>query len=136
MKGVITTSDSWPHIGGLREYAARGIPIYAPDLNKEVLDRLFTAPHTERPDTLQQHPRKAVMKYISARTTVGSGPNRVELIPYRSETGERQMLVYFPEYKLLYTSDLFAPDTATTWFTPEYLLELQQTIAREHSGGG
>ncbi|MFI4920097.1 MAG: MBL fold metallo-hydrolase [Gammaproteobacteria bacterium] len=132
VKGVITTSDSWPHIGGLREYAARGIPIYAPDLNKEVLDRLFAAPHTERPDALQQHPRKAIMKYIAARTSVGSGANRVELIPYRSETGERQMLVYFPEYKLLYTSDLFAPDTATTWFTPEYLLELQQTIAREH----
>lgn len=132
IKAVITTSDSWPHIGGLREYAARGIPIYAPDLNREVLERLFTAPHTLRPDTLQQHPRKPVVKYVSARTSLGTGPDRVELIPYRSETGERQMLVYFPEYKLLYTSDLFAPDSGTTWFTPEYLLELKQTLEREH----
>ncbi|MEO8999280.1 MAG: hypothetical protein ABI227_12125 [Rhodanobacter sp.] len=29
VKAVITTSDSWPHIGGLREYVARDIPIYA-----------------------------------------------------------------------------------------------------------
>jgi len=131
IKAVITTSDSWPHIGGLREYAARGIPIYAPDLNREVLERLFNAPHTLRPDSLQQHPRKPIVNYIAKRTTLGSGPNRVDLIPYRTETGERQMLVYFPEYKLLYTSDLFAPDTATTWFTPEYLLELRQALGRE-----
>jgi hypothetical protein len=132
VKGVITTSDSWPHIGGLREYAARGIPIYAPDLNQEVLDRLFAAPHTQRPDALQQHPRKAILKLISKRTSLGTGSNRVELIPYRTETGERQMLVYFPEYKLLYTSDLFAPDTADTWFTPEYLLEFKEAVTREH----
>ena len=132
IKAVITTSDSWPHIGGLREYAARGVPIYAPDLNREVLERLFAAPHTLRPDALQQHPRKPVVKYVAQRTTLGQGANRVELIPYRSETGERQMLVYFPEHKLLYTSDLFAPDSGTTWFTPEYLLELKQTVEREH----
>ena len=42
------------------------------------------------------------------------------------------MLVYFPEYKLLYTSDLFAPDQGDTWFTPEYLLEFKEAVAREH----
>ena len=132
VKGVITTSDAWPHIGGLREYAARGIPIYAPDLNQEVLDRLFAAPHTLRPDALQQHPRKAILKLIGNRTSIGSGTNRVELVPYRSETGERQMMVYFPEYRLLYTSDLFAPDNGDTWFTPEYLLEFKEAVTREH----
>lgn len=132
IKAVITTSDSWPHIGGLREYVARGVPIYAPYLNQEVLERLFAAPHTLRPDDLQRHPRKPTLKLIAARTTLGTGPNRVELIPYRTETGERQMLVYFPEYKLLYTSDLFAPDQGDTWFTPEYLLEFKEAVAREH----
>lgn len=131
VKAVITTSDSWPHIGGLREYAAKGIPIYAPDLNKLVLERLFSAPHLLRPDDLQKHPRKAVLRLISNRSELGAGPNRLELIPYRTETGERQMLVYFPEYKLLYTSDLFAPDTGDSWFTPEYLLEFKHAITRE-----
>jgi hypothetical protein len=27
VKAVITTSDAWPHIGGLREYVARGVPV-------------------------------------------------------------------------------------------------------------
>src|SRR5262245_20868568 len=28
VKAVVSTSDSWPHFGGIREYAARGVPIY------------------------------------------------------------------------------------------------------------
>ena len=55
-----------------------------------------------------------------------------ELIPYRTETSERQTLVYFPQYKLLYTSDLFAPDQGDNWFTPEYLLEVRNAVTREH----
>lgn len=132
VKAVITTSDSWPHIGGLREYVARDIPIYALDLDKAVLERLFAASHRLRPDDLQLHPRNAELHLIAKRSTLGSGENRLELIPYRTETGERQMLVYFPEYKLLYTSDLFAPDTGDSWFTPEYLLELKLAVAREN----
>jgi hypothetical protein len=132
IKAVITTSDSWPHIGGLREYVTRGIPIYALDLDQPILERLFKAPHSYLPDDLQKHPHAPKWQLISHDTTLGSGPNRLELIPYRTETGERQTLVYFPQYQLLYTSDLFAPDQGDTWFTPEYLLELRHAVAREH----
>lgn len=132
VKAVITTSDSWPHIGGLREFVARGIPIYALDQDKPVLARLFNAPHAYRPDALQKHPRKPEWRLVTGDTVVGDGPNRLELIPYRSETGERQTMVYFPQYRLLYTSDLFAPAQGKEWFTPEYLLELRNVVAREH----
>lgn len=132
VKAVITTSDSWPHIGGLREYVARGIPVYALDLDKPILTWLFNAPHAYLPDALQTHPRKPEWRLITGNTQVGDGPNRMELIPYRSETGERQTMVYFPQYKLLYTSDLFSPAQGKEWFTPEYLLELRKAVAREH----
>ena len=46
---VVTTSDAWPHIGGMREYVARGIPIYALDLNVPILSRLFAAKYTTFP---------------------------------------------------------------------------------------
>lgn len=132
VKAVVTTSDSWPHIGGLREFVARGIPVYALDLDKPVLERLFNAPHTFLPDDLQQHPRAPEWRLFDKDTVLGSGPNRLELIPYRTETGERQTMVYFPRYGLLYTSDLFAPDEGRAWFTPEYLLEVRNAVAREH----
>jgi hypothetical protein len=132
IKAVITTSDSWPHIGGLREYVARGIPIYAVDLDRPVLTRLFNAPHTFMPDDLQRSRRTPRWHLVAAPMSLGDGVNRLELIPYRTETGERQMMVYLPGYKLLYSSDLFAPDEKDTWFTPEYLLELRNAVAREH----
>lgn len=132
VKAVITTSDSWPHIGGLREYVARGIPIYALDLDQPILERLFNAPHRFSPDDLQRYPRAPRWRLFARDTRLGTGPNRMELIPYRTETGERQTMVYFPQYRLLYTSDLFAPDEGEKWFTPEYLLELRQAVAREH----
>ncbi len=42
------------------------------------------------------------------------------------------MMVYWPADKLLYSSDLFAPNDSTTWFTPEYLREAAGAVAREH----
>ena len=54
---VVTTSDAWPHIGGLREYVARGIPIYALDLNVPILSRLFAAMYTTFP-MRSRKPRK------------------------------------------------------------------------------
>ena len=38
---------------------------------------------------------------VSTKTIVGSGANRMEIYPLRTVTGERQMMVYFPEHALL-----------------------------------
>jgi len=106
IKAVISTSDAWPHIAGLREYVAAGIPVYALDMNRPILERLLAAPHRLREDALASAPRAAQVVYISGRTTLGSGANRLELIPFRTVSGERMLAVYLPEHKLLYCSDL------------------------------
>ena len=131
IKSVITTSDSWPHIAGVRQAVADRIPVYALDLNVPILNRLIAAPHTMQPDDLQLHKSTAHFVTVSQRVAVGSGPNRFLIIPYRMATAERQMMVYFPEYKLLYTSDLFQPNGDGTWFTPQYVSEAVDAIARE-----
>jgi hypothetical protein len=132
IKAVISTSDAWPHIGGAREYAARSIPIYALDLNKLILDRLIAAPHHSKPDALERARKvKPRFQIVSAKTEIGSGPNRLELYPIRSETGERMIMVYLPEHKLLYGSDLVQQLSDGSYFMPEYLLELMESVARE-----
>ena len=41
-------------------------------------------------------------------------------------------MVYFPEHKLLYGSDLVQPgQQAGSFFMPEYLLELMESVRRE-----
>jgi hypothetical protein len=131
IKGVITTSDAWPHIGGLREYAARGIPIYALGLNRPILERLLAAPHTLQPDALAPHAKADNITYISEKTTLGSGPNAVELLPMRSVTCERQLIVYMAGRNLLYSSDAFQRAPSGEFFLPQTLSEVVDVVRRE-----
>jgi len=131
VKAVITTSDSWPHIGGMREYAARGVPIYALDRNVPILTRLFAATFATEPDALARGWRAPVLRAVGMKTVVGVGANRMELYPLRTVTGERQMMAYFPDHKLLYTSDLFTISNGSV-FLPQTVSEAVDAVAREH----
>jgi hypothetical protein len=130
VKTVITTSDAWPHIGGLREYVARGVPVYALDRNLPILERLLAARYHTEPDALARAPKSPSWHLVSSRTTVGSGANRMEILPLRTASGERQMMVYFPERRLLYTSDLFTI-TGEMVFLPTLVGEAVAAAARD-----
>ncbi len=131
IKAVVTTSDSWPHIAGVREYVAEGIPIYALDLNRPILERMIAAPHTMQPDELQRSPRQPQFRLVHDKTIVGTGPNRIEIYPLRGETSERQMMVYFPGHHLLYGSDSFQTHDGKFFF-PQEVSELTDAVKREH----
>jgi len=132
VKAVVSTSDSWPHIGGLREYVAEGIPIYVLDRNRPILERLLSAPHRIAPDKLAKHPQMPKWHFISHAEQIGDDANRLTIYPYRTEGAERMMMVDIPERHLLYTGDLVQPlsPEGTSWF-PGYLLETAEAVARE-----
>src|SRR3984885_4239224 len=54
INAVLSTSDSWPHTGGVRLAVAQRLPVYILDLNQPLLDRMMSAPHTIEPDALQK----------------------------------------------------------------------------------
>ena len=132
VKAVISTSDAWPHIGGIREYVARGVPVYALDLNRAILERLVAAPHRFAPDLLSRSPRKPNFRIVRQKTVVGAGVNRLDLYPIRTETGERMLMVYLSERRLLYGSDMVqGPRPDGSFFMPQYLIELIGAVNRE-----
>jgi hypothetical protein len=132
IKAVVTTSDAWPHLGGVREYVARGIPVYALDLNLPILQRLIAAKQSAAPDALQRAPRKPVWRTVSAKTTIGAGATRIEVIPVRGEGSERMLMAYLPGLKLLYATDLLQYNRdRTSFFNPVYPAELAAAVARE-----
>jgi len=132
VKAVITTSDAWPHLGGVREYVARGIPVFALDLNRPILERLLKADYSAKPDALAASPKPPTFTWVSGKTTIGSGETRLELYPIRGENGERMLMAYFPALKVLYTSDEIQKQRNGDYFMPEYLLEVRDAIRREH----
>lgn len=104
VKALVTTTDATWHYAGIRAYAARGIPVYALDLNVPLLRAFLAAPHTLAPDEYARAPRGADVRAVSDRTVIGTGDSRIELYPMRGEADERMMMAYFPGARLLYGS--------------------------------
>ena len=132
IKAVLSTSDSWPHVGGIRFDVTQGMPVYILDLNQPLLDRMAAAPHISDPDALQTSPKKPDWKIVSAKVEIGTGPNRMELYPIRGASTERQYMVYFPEHHLLYASDTLVMNPDKTLYDPELMREVRQAVEREH----
>jgi hypothetical protein len=83
------------------------------------------------PDALAKAPRAAKLQAVGRRTALGAGKNRLELIPVRTETGERMLFVWLPEHHLLYSSDLVQPDQGGGFFNPQQVAETVDVAARE-----
>jgi hypothetical protein len=130
---ALSTSDSWPHTGGVRFVVSQGIPVYILDLNRPLLEQLIQAPHTLNPDVLQKSQPRRVPDWtiVSRRVEIGGGPNRIELYPLRGASTERQYMVYFPEHHLLYASDTLVLNDDGTLYDPELMTEVAQAVTRE-----
>jgi len=133
INAVLSTSDSWPHTGGVRFAVSQRLPVYILDLNRPLLDHLIQAPHTMDPDELDQSsPRRTpAWRIVSTKTEIGSGPNRIELYPLRGAATERQYMVYFPGQHLLYASDTLVINDDNTLYDPELMNEVVQAVKRE-----
>lgn len=94
IKAVVMTSDPWAHLGAFREVVAEGIPIYVSARSVAFLSALPKG--TKAPRFVP----------VSAKTTIGSGDNRIELYPVGGPYAERMLMAYFPDRKLLYGADL------------------------------
>jgi hypothetical protein len=134
IEAVLSTSDSWPHTGGVRLAVSKGLPVYILDSNKPLLDRIVSARHTIRPDSLQRSNRKKPpnWKIVAKKERVGSGENRMELYPIRGALTERQYMVYFPQHHLLYASDTLVLYPDGRIYDPEMMDEIARVVEREH----
>ncbi len=132
IKAVLSTSDSWPHTGGVRFAVSQGLSVYILDLNRPLLDKMVAAPHKLDPDALQNLKTSKTPRWniVSGKETVGVGENRVELYPVRGASTERQYMVYFPDSRLLYASDTLSLNGDGSLYDPELMHEVVQAVKR------
>ncbi|MGA9325700.1 MAG: MBL fold metallo-hydrolase, partial [Salegentibacter sp.] len=120
------------HIGGLRAFVAEGIPVYHAKRNLPLLQKLMKADFKTHPDKEEKLQKTMISKTISEVTKIGKGKNRMIIYPISTEGSEGMLMIYFPEYKLLYTSDMVQSISAeNTPYFREYWLEILQAIDRE-----
>lgn len=130
IKAVVSTSDSWPHIAGVRAYVGRAIPVYCLDLNRPILARLAAASYASHPDALQHSRKEPHFRTVGGKLSLGTGANRIELYPIAGETSERQMMAYLPGLRLLYGSDPFQATGDGSYRTQQAVSELIQAVDR------
>lgn len=131
IKGVISTSDNWEAIGGIREYAASNIPIFSLDLNKAIIEKLLKAKYITYPDKYSNNIYKFKLHPIYQDFVQGTGSNEVTIFPLRSESGERNLILYFPKLQLVYASDLLKKDGNGDWVESQKIIELNKALVKK-----
>lgn len=131
IKAVFSTSDAWPHIGGIREFAARKIPIYTHRLNEEIIRKVLDADHSPLPDLYEEARQKPRFKLVDKPVLLDDTETPVQVIPVNGEGGERMIMLYMPKQKILYASDLVQYIARNkSFFSPQYLTEVKAAIDR------
>lgn len=134
IKAFIATSDAWFHLGGIRPFAAKNISFYFPYRNEPLIRKILAANYKTFPDSLSlKGEGKLILKGIKDVTSIGNGDNQIRLFPYKTETGDRMMMVYFPKQKILYCSDLFQPRGPNgKYWQPHYAWEVYHSVKEYH----
>jgi hypothetical protein len=100
IKAFIATSDAWFHLGGIRPFATKDISFYFPYRNEPLIREILAAPYKTFPDSLSLKGKgRIILKGVRDVATIGEGINEVRLFPYKTETGDRMMMVYFSKTK-------------------------------------
>ena len=129
VKALITSTGFFWHVAGVREFAARGIPIYAEARNAPVIARMLAAPHTLAPDKLSARPHlRPFIIPVSRRTVIGKGANAIELYPVAQATTP-MLMSYVRDSRLLHTGEMVQPlGPGGSILFPESVIELLHTV--------
>lgn len=128
VKALVTSTAFYWHVAGVREYAARRIPIYVRDRNEATVRKILAAPHTLVPDALALHPKTPDIRTVSKATTIGHGHNAIVLYPIAQ--GEQPMeMTWIADAHLLHTGEMLMPlGPNGALVQPESLFEAKRSI--------
>src|SRR5213593_182367 len=111
IKYLVNTHHHFDHSGGLRAYAAEGIPIITHESHKRFYEeQIFKNPHTLNPDRLAKMPRAVMIETIKDKRVLTDGDMTLELHLVRGNLhAEGMLMAYVPKEKLIIQADLFTP---------------------------
>lgn len=106
---VIPTHFHNDHSGGMRAYMAVGATIIAPAVSMGHYERMARAPHTIRPDRLEQGHKEIIVEGITGRRVLTDGSQQIEIYPYPTAHADDYQIIYLPREKLLIEADHVSP---------------------------
>jgi glyoxylase-like metal-dependent hydrolase (beta-lactamase superfamily II) len=107
---VIASHNHFDHTGGLRAFAAEGVPVIVHEVHRAFFEKTLAAPATIAPDHLAKSGKKGLVEGVRDRRVLTDGSRTVEL---RHIVGNGHddglLMVYLPAEKLLIEADVFTP---------------------------
>jgi hypothetical protein len=122
VKAVVAASFVWPHVAGVRTYAARGIPIYASPRTARTIRGMTAAPHRLSPDELSERTGRIDVREVADSVRIGN------LVVHRApqpggEHGRAALIVTFDDLPFAYLGDFYVPERFEPNFWRESLAE-------------
>ena len=112
---LILTHYHFDHMGGIRTYAAAGATIVTSELNSSYVEEALTSSHTLVPDELADvaSPAWDIEKVpADGEFSLGEGGRSVKTRHVPTVHSEDMLVIYLPEYRLLFVSDIYIPGLA------------------------
>jgi len=110
IRAVINTHHHFDHSGGLRAFAAEGIPVITHETNRAFFETALMAPATMTPDRQQAARRSVVVEGVRDKRVLTDGERTVEIHHMAGNPhADGLLMVYLPAERLLIQADAFTP---------------------------
>ena len=111
IKYLVNTHHHFDHSGGIRTYAAEGIPIITHESHRRYYEQeIFKNAHSLNPDRLAKMPRPLMIETVKDKRVLTDGAMTLELHLAKGNLHAEGLLVaYIPKEKLLIQADMFTP---------------------------
>jgi glyoxylase-like metal-dependent hydrolase (beta-lactamase superfamily II) len=111
IKYVVMTHFHIDHSGGIRAYAAKGATVVAHTDAVPFVKTMLSRPKTIRPDSLAKASVTANVQSANDLKMLSDGERTIELREIPNPHSAGMLVVYLPQEKLVFVSDLFTPGT-------------------------
>jgi hypothetical protein len=126
---LVVTDLAWPHIAGVRYWAAQGATILSHPASKAFLARVLDRKWTTQPDVLEQRRSRFHFTFRPVNGTLSLAGGAIQLSPIDGAGSEGALMAYFAAERFLYAGD-FIQGGGPESFSATYAREVAAAVMR------
>lgn len=116
---LVVTDLAWPHIAGLRYWAARGATIVSHRMSRPFIEQVLARRWTREPDLYEQRRGQAHLRFVPVNDSVALAGGRLRLYPIDGLGGEGGIVAYLPDAGFLWAGDYIQTAAQPTTYTSD-----------------